>query len=74
MTWKDGVFSWWNGQQAFHRCLLQTAAAAPARAYLEKRSLGPDVVELFELGYDPEPWGSFNKKKTWAGTSLVVQW
>ena len=45
----------------FHRCLLQTAAAAPARAYLEKRSLGPDVVELFELGYDPEPWGTLDK-------------
>ncbi|MBR1588276.1 MAG: DNA primase, partial [Kiritimatiellae bacterium] len=45
----------------FHRCLLQTAAAAPARAYLEKRSLGPDVVELFQLGYDPEPWGTLDK-------------
>ena len=45
----------------FHRCLLQTAAAAPARAYLEKRSLGPDVVELFELGYDPEAWGTLDK-------------
>ena len=45
----------------FHRCLLQAAAAAPARAYLEKRSLGPDVIELFELGYDPEAWGTLDK-------------
>ena len=45
----------------FHRCLLRTEAAAPARAYLEKRSLGPEVVELFELGYDPEPWGTLDK-------------
>ena len=45
----------------FHRCLLQSAAAAPARAYLEKRSLGPDVVERFELGYDPDAWGALDK-------------
>lgn len=45
----------------FHRCLLQSAAAAPARAYLEKRSLGPDVVEIFELGYDPEARGALDK-------------
>ena len=40
----------------YQRCLLTMASAAHARAYLEKRDLGRDVIEEFLIGYAPNRW------------------
>ena len=40
---------------------LKTEAAAPARAYLEKRGLKPETVKSFGLGYAPDTWDSLVK-------------
>ena len=45
----------------FHRCLLQTKGAEPARAYLERRQLDAATVEAFQLGYDPDEWGALDE-------------
>ena len=44
----------------FHRCLLQTPGAAVARAYLEKRDLSAEIVERFQIGYDPDVRGALD--------------
>ncbi|NMC55133.1 MAG: DNA primase [Chloroflexi bacterium] len=36
--------------------LLQSEAGAPARAYLQKRGLQAETIEVFGLGYAPEGW------------------
>ena len=45
----------------FHRCLLRTKGAEPARAYLERRQLDAATVEAFQLGYDPDEWGALDE-------------
>lgn len=45
--------SWYQEQ------LRDEATGAEARAYLEGRGLGADVVERFELGYAPDEWRAF---------------
>lgn len=40
----------------FFRLQLNTAAAAEARAYLERRGLGAEVLDRWEIGYAPEQW------------------
>ena len=39
--------------QFYHRCLLKTREAEPARDYLKKRDLGDEVQESFLIGYAP---------------------
>ena len=39
--------------QFYHRCLLQTKEAEPAREYLAKRDLGEEVQKDFLIGYAP---------------------
>ena len=39
--------------QFYHRCLLKTKEAEPAREYLKSRDLGPEVQESFLIGYAP---------------------
>jgi DNA primase len=48
--------------QFYHRCLIRTREAAPAREYLEKRALGPEVQESFLIGYAPN------------GISTILKW
>jgi DNA primase len=36
--------------------LLQTEAGQAVQAYLEKRKLTPETLEVFEIGYAPESW------------------
>ena len=45
----------------FFCACLKTEAAAPARAYLEKRGLKPETVKSFGLGYAPDTWDSLVK-------------
>ncbi len=38
------------------RLQLQTGQAAPARDYLERRGLGQDALERWEIGFAPDAW------------------
>ncbi|MDD5656877.1 MAG: DNA primase [Elusimicrobia bacterium] len=38
----------------YHETLLKTSAAAPARAYLERRGVSTEVIAAFRLGYAPK--------------------
>lgn len=40
----------------YRELLLKSAEAAKARAYLSKRSLNPDTIEKFKLGYAGNSW------------------
>jgi DNA primase len=42
--------------QRWHGCLLNEAAGERARAYLQERGVTPEAVQLFRLGFSPEPW------------------
>ena len=48
--------------QFYHRCLLKTKEAAPAREYLTSRDLGDEVQENFLIGYAPN------------GVSTMMKW
>lgn len=39
--------------QFYHRCLLQTKEAEPARAYLTARDLGSEIQDAYQIGYAP---------------------
>ncbi|EAQ01950.1 DNA primase [Pseudooceanicola batsensis HTCC2597] len=39
-----------------YRMMLNSGAAAEARAYLERRGLSPETQERFEIGFAPEGW------------------
>ena len=43
-------------QDQFHRCLLQDAAAEPARLYLEQRGLTAETIAKFGVGFSPDEW------------------
>jgi len=43
----------WAGQQ-YHRCLLDSPEAEPARRYLDDRGVSPESVERFQLGFAPD--------------------
>lgn len=40
----------------FHRNLLRTRAAEPARGYLSQRGLNIDVAKRWQIGYAPDSW------------------
>ena len=40
----------------FFRLQLQTGTAAEARAYLERRGLGAETLERWEIGFAPDQW------------------
>ncbi len=40
----------------FFRLQLNTGAAAEARSYLERRGLGAEVLDRWEIGYAPDQW------------------
>jgi DNA primase len=43
-------------EQQFHQCLMHANEAAPARQYLAARSITPESIERFQLGYAPDEW------------------
>jgi DNA primase len=54
---KDGlhdIMKW--AEDEFHRCLLQSEAAAPARDYLARRELDESSIKAFRLGFAPKEW------------------
>ncbi len=40
----------------YFRLQLNTSAATEARAYLERRGLGPEALERWEIGFAPDQW------------------
>lgn len=40
----------------FHRFLAEDPGAFKARQYLEKRGIGEEIINRFQLGYAPERW------------------
>jgi DNA primase len=45
----------WAAQQ-YHDCLLKSADAAPARQYLDGRSITRDSIQKYQLGFAPNQW------------------
>ena len=43
----------WSTQQ-YHRCLLESPEAEPARRYLQQRGITPESIKNFQLGYASE--------------------
>jgi DNA primase len=59
----------------FYRLQLKTAAAAPARAYLEKRGLPEATLERFEIGFAPDSRTALYQHLTGKGVApaLIVE-
>jgi DNA primase len=55
---------------AFYRSTLEGKAGGPARAYLKKRGLTPEIIQLFKLGYAPEAWDGLRRHFQNKGLSL----
>ena len=43
-------------EEQFHRCLLDTQEAQPARQYLAERGIRDESVRKFHLGFSPNAW------------------
>ena len=43
-------------EDQFHRCLLHTREAEPARRYLDERGITSESIERFRLGFSPDSW------------------
>jgi|UniRef100_A0A7V6A6S9 DNA primase len=41
---------------AYYRATLAGTDGGPAREYLKKRGLTPEIIQTFQLGYAPEAW------------------
>jgi DNA primase len=41
---------------AFYRATLEGTDGGPARTYLKKRGLTPEIIQTFQLGYAPSEW------------------
>ncbi|MFQ3664042.1 MAG: DNA primase [Chloroflexaceae bacterium] len=42
--------------RVFNHVLVATRRGEPGRAYVERRQVGPEMVEAFQLGYAPDEW------------------
>jgi DNA primase len=43
-------------REFYHRFLLEARAAEPAREYLRRRRIAPEMWERFQLGFSPPEW------------------
>ncbi len=48
------VIAW--AEAEFHRCLLESPEAEPARLYLAERGITPETAQQFKLGFAPNRW------------------
>ena len=53
----------------FFKQSLNGASGEEARAYLKRRSITPDLIKRFELGWAPRSWDSLQRKLTSTGYS-----
>ncbi|MDU4959790.1 MAG: DNA primase [Sporomusaceae bacterium] len=54
----------------FHACLTKTALGTEAREYLASRSITPEIIEQFQLGFAPPFWDKLIRAL--AGRSLTA--
>jgi DNA primase len=59
-----------NQAAAFYRQTLEGPAGPPARDYLARRGLTPEVILEFQLGYAPGEWDALRKHLQNKGLSL----
>lgn len=59
-------------EACFHRCLLESPEAAPAREYLSGRGINQDSIERFRIGFSPDQWDWLKGKALARGFSPVV--
>ncbi len=61
-------------EEQFHRCLLDTPEAEPARHYLAERGIIDDSVRRFHLGYSPDRWQwLFDRARTTPFSPAVLE-
>jgi DNA primase len=46
-------------REFYHRFLLEARAAEPAREYLRRRRITPEMWERFQIGFSPTDWDTF---------------
>jgi DNA primase len=46
---------------AFYRATLEGTDGGPARTYLKKRGLTPEIIQTFQLGYAPSEWDGLRR-------------
>ncbi|MFZ2087402.1 MAG: DNA primase [Desulfobaccales bacterium] len=56
--------------QAFYQTTLEGQAGQPARNYLEKRGLTPEIIQTYRLGYAPPEWDGLRRHFQNRGLSL----
>jgi len=59
-------------EERYHRCLLESPQAEPARRYVAERGLTGDAVARFRLGFAPPGWDWLLKQGPAAGYSPAV--
>lgn len=63
MAWAEGLY---------HRCLLESPHADPARRYLAERGVTAEAIERFHIGFAPTGWDWLLKQGPVAGFSREV--
>lgn len=64
------AMSW--AEQEFHKCLLTSPEAEPARQYLRERNIDQQSIEMFHLGFAPNRWDWLLKQAQSVGASVAV--
>jgi len=55
----------------YHEYLLHHAGGTPAREYLKKREITPEMIAAFQLGYAPAGWDFLSSKVARSSISLA---
>lgn len=56
----------------FHACLTKTNYGAPAREYLAKRGISPEMIDFFKLGFAPPLWDKLSVAFSDRGIALDI--
>ncbi|AFJ45658.1 DNA primase [Shimwellia blattae] len=59
---RQNLYQLMDGLNGFYQQALGQPSAQPARAYLEKRGLSPEIVERFAIGFAPPGWDNALKR------------
>ncbi|TWT36333.1 DNA primase [Posidoniimonas corsicana] len=59
-------------EQRFHRCLLESPDAAPARDYLAGRGISRESIERHRIGFAPDSWDWLKNQASAQGFSQAV--
>ena len=59
---RQNLYQLMDGLNGFYQQSLSLPVAGPARAYLEKRGLSPEIVARFAIGFAPPGWDNALKR------------